>query len=73
MNEKTKENILLGGIIVGVIAIIIAISSSILMLCWDYLMPAIFGLPEITFWQAVVMNILSNILFKQFYTYNKEK
>jgi len=35
-----------------------------LMLLWNWLMPTIFGLPLITFWQAVGLNLLSTILFK---------
>jgi hypothetical protein len=33
-----------------------------LWLLWNWLMPTIFGLPYITFWQAVGLNILSAIL-----------
>ena len=31
---------------------------------WNWLMPIIFGLPIITFWQAIGLNILSAILIK---------
>jgi hypothetical protein len=47
--------------------IIIGISFLIggpLWLLWNWLMPTIFGLPYITFWQAVGVNLLSSILFK---------
>lgn len=33
-----------------------------LWLLWNWLMPTIFGLPYITFWQAVGLNLLSAIL-----------
>lgn len=33
---------------------------------WNWLMPAIFGLPAITFWQAWGLVVLSHILFKSF-------
>ena len=33
-----------------------------LWLLWNWLMPTIFGLPYITFWQAVGLNVLSAIL-----------
>jgi hypothetical protein len=36
----------------------------ILMLLWNWLMPAIFGLPNITFWQGWGLVILTHILFK---------
>ena len=31
---------------------------------WNWLMPEIFGLKVITFWQALGMNFLASILFK---------
>ena len=36
----------------------------IVMLLWNWLMPPIFGLVTITFWQAWGLVILSHILFK---------
>jgi len=44
-----------------VMAMILAIPT---MLLWDWLMPTIFGLPEITLFQAFGINLLSGILFK---------
>ena len=44
-----------------------------LWLLWNWLMPAIFGLPHITFWQAVGLNLLSSILFKNSITTHKSK
>jgi len=54
--------------IVGVVALILGLP---LMLLWNWLMPQIFGLTEITFWQAVGLNFLSSILFKTTYTSKK--
>jgi membrane protein required for beta-lactamase induction len=50
--------------IIGMIAIAIVLLGYPLMLLWNWLMPVIFGLPEITFWQAIGLNFLSTILFK---------
>ncbi|MFH1214647.1 MAG: hypothetical protein V1681_11200 [Candidatus Neomarinimicrobiota bacterium] len=36
----------------------------ILMLLWNWLMPMIFGLPNITFWQGWGLVLLTHILFK---------
>jgi hypothetical protein len=44
-----------------------------LWLLWNWLMPVIFGLPYITFWQAVGINLLCSILFKHSTTTNKSK
>ncbi|MBN1562017.1 hypothetical protein JW998_17320 [candidate division KSB1 bacterium] len=38
----------------------------VLMWLWNWLMPVIFGLPAITFWQAWGLIVLSHILFKTF-------
>jgi membrane protein required for beta-lactamase induction len=50
--------------VIGMIAIAIVLLGYPLMLLWNWLMPVIFGLPEITFWQAIGLNFLSTILFK---------
>jgi hypothetical protein len=42
-----------------------------LMVVWNWIMPDIFGLPEITFWQAIGLNFLSTILFKSTIKTNK--
>jgi len=34
------------------------------MLLWNWLMPAIFGLIKITFWQALGLNMLCGIAFR---------
>jgi hypothetical protein len=33
---------------------------------WNWLMPVVFGLPSITFWQAIGLLVLSKILFGGF-------
>jgi hypothetical protein len=43
-----------------------------LMVVWNWIMPDIFGLPEITFWQAIGLNFLSVILFKPTIKTNKD-
>jgi hypothetical protein len=42
----------------------LALFAGITMWLWNWLMPVIFKLPAITFWQAVGLLILSHILFK---------
>ena len=56
----------------GMIAIVIVLLGYPLMLLWNWLMPIIFGLPEITFWQAIGLNFLSTILFKSTTIKNKD-
>lgn len=38
----------------------------ILMVVWNLLMPDIFGLSSINFFQAVLLKIITNILFKNY-------
>lgn len=55
----------LGGLL-GVLAVICLVCLLLglpLMLLWNWLMPLVFGLPTLTFWQAVGMNLLASILF----------
>jgi membrane protein required for beta-lactamase induction len=58
--------------LIGLVAIVIVLLGYPLMLLWNWLMPIIFGLPEITFWQAIGLNLLSTILFKSTTIKNKD-
>ena len=55
----------------GMIAIVIVILGYPLMLLWNWLIPTIFRLPEITLWQAIGLNLISTILFKSTTTIKK--
>ena len=44
----------------------IFIFGSVVMLLWNALLPALFGLKTITFWQALGILVLSKILFGGF-------
>lgn len=59
---------LIGGCLVaiGFIGLVVFLLGWPLMLLWNWLMPILFGLPLITFWQAVGLNVLSTILFKSY-------
>lgn len=41
------------------------------MWLWNYVMPDLFGLPTIVFWQAFALYTLSSILFKDTATVSK--
>ncbi len=45
------------------VLVIIAVISLVVLLLWNWLMPAIFNLPEINYLQAIGILILSKILF----------
>ena len=48
-------------ITVVIIGLIVAFP---IMWLWNFVMPAVFGLTRITFWQAFALYALSNIFFK---------
>lgn len=51
---------------IGIIVLVTLLLGYPLMFLWNWLMPIIFGLPKITFWQAIGLNFLSSILFKSY-------
>ena len=61
MKNNVLESILL---IVGLIVLAAILLALPLQLLWNWLMPTIFNLPMITFWQALGLNMLAGILFK---------
>jgi uncharacterized membrane protein len=64
MNEQMKQILESIAAIIGLLAILAVILGYPIMLLWNWLMPEIFGLREITFWQAIGINILCHLLFK---------
>lgn len=54
------KGMFLGIIFVTLCALILGLP---LMALWNWLMPMLFGLAKITFWQAIGLNILAGILF----------
>ncbi len=60
MNMKTFFNFIFGIVLLFFLLIILAIPT---MLLWNWLMPSIFGLTDISIWQAIGITFLSAILF----------
>lgn len=59
--------IVVGAILAGIIIATVAIGvfgALPIMLLWNWLMPMLFGLKVITFWQSFGLLILSSLLFK---------
>jgi hypothetical protein len=57
----------IAGMVVAGIALAVVFAflfGWVVMLLWNWLMPAIFGLPTITYWQAWGLVLLSHILIK---------
>jgi hypothetical protein len=67
--NNTIENIIH---ILGLLMLIVVLLGFPLMILWNWIIPAIFGLPEIGFWQAIGLNLLSAILIKPSIKINKD-
>jgi hypothetical protein len=59
--------------IMAIISLVCLLLGLPLMLLWNWLMPLIFGLSEISFWQAVGLNLLASILFARTSTITNNK
>lgn len=62
--------IVLAMLMLVVIAVFMGLPT---MLLWNWLMPTLFGLKTITFWQAIGLNVLSGILFKSSASHNNSR
>ena len=61
--KKTLEIILtVLGVLLGALVIDMIFAYPV-MLLWNWLMPTIFGLPVVTFWQSLGLMFLSSLLF----------
>ena len=50
--------------VIGLLMLVVMLLGLPLQLLWNWLMPSIFGLKYITFWEAVGLNSIASILFK---------
>jgi hypothetical protein len=65
--EEMKTKWMLRGLKFALFAALaVAVLSSVVMSLWNWLMPTLFGLHLIGFWQALGLLILSKILFGGF-------
>ena len=71
MNKKKLIYLVPLGI-VGVAAFI-ALGGYIVQHLWNWLLPALFGFREVTFWQALGILVLSRILFGGFGMHGSDK
>ena len=58
-----KRLIFIAPLAILALLLFIAIGGEIVLLLWNWLLPALFGWPRITFWQALGMLALCRILF----------
>jgi hypothetical protein len=69
MNQKIHDILLL----IGLLILACILFGGPLMILWNILMPTIFGLPYITFWQACGLQLMAALLFKSNINIDKNK
>lgn len=63
MWEQTKLGCL-WAIVIGAICFALSfLGAWIFQLIWNWVMPAVFSLPKLTYWQAFGIDFMANILF----------
>jgi hypothetical protein len=66
MRKKLKRLIWIAPLAILGMVIFTWIGGEVVMLLWNWLAPALFGLPPVTFWQAIGLLALCRILFGGF-------
>jgi hypothetical protein len=61
MKNNTVEGILA---VIGLIMLVALLFGLPLQLLWNWLMPTLFNLPYVSFWQACGLNLIAGILFR---------
>lgn len=57
--------------LIGLVVLIVLLTAYPVMLLWNWLMPMIFGLPTIGFWQSLGLITLFRLLIPTTTTYRK--
>ena len=61
--SRGKKLILLATVVPIAILIVVGIGGGSVMLLWNWLMPEVFGLPRLSFWQGFGLLALCRLLF----------
>lgn len=62
MSDEGAAGCIAGVIVLGLFVVLALAFDWLLMVAWNYVMPGVFGLPEITFWQAVALTFVVGML-----------
>ena len=62
MHKAKKIPLMVAGGIAAA-AVLLIVFGMVVQLLWNWLMPDIFGVSEVTFWQAVGLVLLGHLLF----------
>jgi len=63
MNPRKKRVILMIPLVILGILVFGFVGGTVVRLLWNWLLPTLFGLPQVTFWQALGILVLCRILF----------
>jgi hypothetical protein len=63
MEQNMNENIIGAVVGIAIAAVIVAIMVVVFRWLWNTTMPEVFGLRELSFWQAFKIMLLAGILF----------
>jgi hypothetical protein len=63
MRPRLKKLVWIAPLAIAGILVFVAIGGGIVLLLWNWLLPSLFGLREITLWQAIGILALCRILF----------
>src|SRR5207248_8766308 len=66
MRPRVKRLIFIAPLAILAMLLFVALGGEIVLQLWNWLLPALFGWREITFWQAVGLLALCRILFGGF-------
>ena len=66
MRSRGKRVMVFGPLAIVGMALFAFIGGEIVMRLWNWLLPRLFGWPEMTFWQALGLLVLCRILFGGF-------
>ena len=66
MNKRMRKMAWIAPAAIVGMAVFIAIGGTVVMFLWNWLVPMLFGLPMITFWQSIGLLALGRILFGGF-------
>ena len=66
MTRRRKRLIWIAPLAILAMVLFVALGGEIVALLWNWLLPTLFGLPQVTFWQALGLLALCRILFGGF-------
>lgn len=65
-NTRTRRMVALAVLVLTTFVVFIAVGGVAVLQLWNWLLPPLFGVPEVTFWQALGILALCRILFGGF-------